>query len=72
MSNGPGVYLSYKAADEITICNLRDSIKDVEKNLVDLQEIEDPTLGQIKDIEAESKLLAHLKAVLKYYGGSDV
>lgn len=72
MRKGPGVYLSFEAADEITICNLLDTIKTVEKHLVDLQKVEDPSPVQKEDIAYQTNILVHLKAVLKYYGGSDV
>lgn len=72
MRKGLGVYLPFEAADEITICNLRDTIKTVEKHLVDLQKVEDPFPGQKEYIVDQTNMLVHLKAVLKYYGGSDV
>ena len=72
MRKGLGVYLSFEAADEITICNLRASIQTVEKHLADLQKVEDPSPAQKEDIEDDREILVHLKAVLKYYGGSDV
>lgn len=72
MRKGPGVYLSFEAADEITICNLRDAIETVEKNLAVLQKLKDPSAAQKEDIVGLTKILVHLKAVLKYYGGSDV
>ena len=67
--NGPGVYLSYDAADEVTICTLTNMVELVENDITRLESKEILENYQQEDLKHSREILVHLKAVIKYYGG---
>jgi hypothetical protein len=62
-----GLEIDYDTADRITLLSLQDQLKYLQKELADF---EDGTWLHPEDVTNNIKLIAALKVLIPYYGGT--